>query len=128
MLIYACMHFSPCLSLLPILICFSLCVHMHLCMHSSNTVRRHLDKCNGIDLDLQDYLRWIENRYHRRSHIESHGYIRLKGKLEDVTTLVSRRLDEEDAKGSANLAKATKERLSKKRKQTHSILESVGSL
>ena len=97
-------------------------------MHSFNTVRRHLDKCNGIDLDLQDYLRWIENRYHRRSHIESHGYIRLKGKLEDATTLVSRRLDEEETKGRDNLAKAKKERLSKKRKQTHSIVESVGSL
>ena len=97
-----------------------------LCLH--DTVRRHLDKCNGIDLDLQDYLRWIENGYRYHCRIETKGYFRLKKSLEDATTLVSRRLDEEETKGRDNLAKAKKERLSKKRKQTHSILESVGSL
>ena len=97
-------------------------------MSSCDTVRRHLDKCNGIDLDLQDYLRWIENGYRYHCRIETNGYFRLEKSLEGATTLVSRRLDEEETKGRDNLAKAKKERLSKKRKQTHSILESVGSL
>ena len=119
---------SPCSSLLLISTnMLRVCLY-DIYVNLSDTVRRHLDKCNGIDLDLQDYLRWIENGYRYHCRIETKGYFRLKKSLEDVTTLVSRRLDEEDAKGSANLVKATKERLSKKRKKTHSILESVGSL
>lgn len=75
-----------------------------------------LRHCKGVSPDVRSYLNWMK-RYPRGLHMSS------------LSLLVSRRLDDAEAKGNAALAEATRKRaLSKKRKQSHSILENVESL
>ena len=80
-----------------------------------------------MPLDTRSYLNWVENGYKRRCHIGTKGYFRLTKRLDKVATLVGMRLDKEEMKGNEALAKARKHALMKKRKCTHSVLESVGS-
>ena len=91
--------------------------------------REHLNnECLGCPQDTRSYLNWIENGYKRACHIGgTKGYFRLTKRLDKVATLVGMRLDKEEAKGNEALAKARKHALMKKRKCTHSVLESVGS-
>ena len=91
--------------------------------------REHLNnECLGCPQDTRSYLNWIENGYKRACHIGgTKGYFRLTKRLDKVATLVGMRLDKEEAKGNEALAKARKHALIKKRKCTHSVLESVGS-
>ena len=95
--------------------------------------RYHLDsECTGIKRELHEYLRWMENGYHRHCHIKDKGYIRFIGqlKLQQVTKLVCTRLDAEEIRGNAQLQEANRKyaiEVMKKRKKTHSVLESLSA-
>ncbi len=64
------------------------------------------------------YLNWIE-KYHRALPDAVDG---------TFVDLFLERLEEEAAKANASLELAMKEKLARKRKQTHSVLENVAAL